>query len=158
MLGHRGCRLGITYPEIYNMQTKAIFNAVCELYTEFKIFPNLDLMIPFVSELKELSIIKENITRIANKILKQYKYKNIIQYKIGIMIELPRAAILANELAEIADFFSFGTNDLTQTTLGFSRDDASKFIPIYIDKQIYKEDPFVVLDEKGVGELMKIAI
>ena len=155
MLGHRGCRLGITYPELYEMQARAILEAGCECIKEgFNVLP--EIMIPIVADYKELAILKEMIDRVATEILNHYNIK--FTYKVGTMIELPRAALTANEVAAYADFFSFGTNDLTQTTLGISRDDAGKFLPTYIEKGIYANDPFVTIDEKGVGSLIKIGV
>ena len=155
MLGHRGCRLGITYPELYEMQVRAILEATCECIKEgFNVLP--EIMIPIVADYKELAILKEMIDRVATEILNHYNIK--FTYKVGTMIELPRAALTANEIATYADFFSFGTNDLTQTTLGISRDDAGKFLPTYIEKGIYANDPFVTIDEKGVGSLIKIGV
>jgi pyruvate,orthophosphate dikinase len=151
MLGHRGCRLAITYPEIYAMQAKAIFEA-CELLHKENIEVIAEIMIPLVLSARELEIIKRIITQEAEKI------NSPLNYKIGTMIELPRAALCADEIAEEAEFFSFGTNDLTQTTCGISRDDSGSFIEEYKAKQIFDIDPFVRIDEKGVGELVKIAI
>ena len=154
MLGHRGCRLGITFPEIYDMQVKAVFEAATELIKEGKkVYP--EIMIPLVATKEELSILRERIIKIAGEIMKREKVT--FEYKIGTMIELPRAALCADKIAQEADFFSFGTNDLTQTTFGFSRDDAEgKFIPLYTERKILREDPFQVLDQEGVGELVKI--
>ena len=154
MLGHRGCRLGITFPEVYNMQAKAVFEAAAELVQEgIKVYP--EIMIPLVATQRELSILREEIEGIAQKVMEEKKVK--FEYKIGTMIELPRAALCADKIAEVADFFSFGTNDLTQTTFGFSRDDAEgKFIPLYLERKILKDDPFQVLDQEGVGELVRI--
>ncbi len=155
MLGHRGCRLGITYPEIYNMQVRAIMEAACELTAEgMKIVP--EIMIPLVGLVKELSLSKEEVCKTAEAVMAEKGLK--IDYKVGTMIELPRAAIVADQIAKEADFFSFGTNDLTQTTFGFSRDDVSKFVPIYQKAGIFEHDPFAVLDQEGVGEIMKIGI
>jgi pyruvate,orthophosphate dikinase len=155
MLGHRGCRLGITYPEIYNMQVRAIMEAACELAAEgMEIVP--EIMIPLVGLVKELTLTKEEVCRMAETVMAEKGIK--IDYLVGTMIELPRAAIVADKIAEEADFFSFGTNDLTQTTFGFSRDDVSKFIPIYLKEGIIENDPFAVLDREGVGEIMKIGI
>ena len=154
MLGHRGCRLGITFPEVYNMQARAIFEAAAELVQEgIEVYP--EVMIPLVANERELSILRGEITKVAERIMKE---KNVhFEYKIGTMIELPRAALCADKIAEVADFFSFGTNDLTQTTFGFSRDDAEgKFIPLYLEKKILKDDPFQVLDQEGVGKLVRI--
>lgn len=156
MLGHRGCRLGITYPEIYRMQARAIFEAMIELKKE-NIPTFAEIEIPLVMDVAELALMKEEI----NDVYRQIKEETGIEldYAVGTMIELPRACIVADELAREAEFFSFGTNDLTQTTLGFSRDDAEgKFIPVYLDKKIIKDNPFAVLDRKGVGGLMKIAV
>ena len=158
MLGFRGCRLGILQPEIYNMQTKAIFEAICELYQKQKININLRLMIPFINDINELKIIKFNIQKIASSILNKYNLSKKISYKFGTMIELPRACLIADKLSLISDFLSFGTNDLTQTTFGFSRDDISRYLPHYLDINIYKKNPFVTIDKYGVGELMKIGI
>jgi pyruvate,orthophosphate dikinase len=155
MLGHRGCRLGITFPEIYEMQVYAIMEAACEVQKEnTKVFP--EIMIPLVGHYKELSILKEMVDSVAKEVIQ--KYNADIQYLVGTMIELPRAAITADEIAEYADFFSFGTNDLTQTTLGVSRDDSGKFLPEYVEKGIYKEDPFVSIDVSGVGQLVEIGV
>ncbi len=156
MLGHRGCRLGITYPEIYEMQTRAIIQAACELVKEegFSIVP--EIMIPLVGDIRELSFIKERVVRIAEEVIREYGCD--LKYLIGTMIELPRAALTADKIAEEAEFFSFGTNDLTQTTYGLSRDDAGHFLPYYIEKGIYERDPFVVLDVDGVGQLVTMGI
>jgi pyruvate,orthophosphate dikinase len=155
MLGHRGCRLGITYPEIYDMQVRAIMEAACELAIEgMQIVP--EIMIPLVGLVKELSITREEVCKMAETVMAEKGVK--IDYKVGTMIELPRAAIIADQIAQEADFFSFGTNDLTQTTFGFSRDDVSKFVPIYQKAGILEHDPFAVLDQEGVGEIMKIGI
>ncbi len=154
MLGHRGCRLGITFPEIYEMQARAIFEAAAELYSEGKkVLP--EVMIPLVIEERELSILKERIKQIAREVMQE---KGVdFEYKIGTMIELPRAALCADRIAKVADFFSFGTNDLTQTTFGFSRDDAEgKFLPAYLEKKILADDPFQVLDQEGVGQLVNM--
>lgn len=155
MLGHRGCRLGITYPEIYNMQVRAIMEAACELAKEgMQIVP--EIMIPLVGLVKELSVTREEVCNMAETVMAEEGVK--IDYMVGTMIELPRAAITADKIAQEADFFSFGTNDLTQTTFGFSRDDVSKFVPIYQKAGILEHDPFAVLDQEGVGELMRIGI
>ena len=155
MLGHRGCRLGITYPEIYNMQVRAIMEAACELSAEgMQIVP--EIMIPLVGLVKELTLTREEVCKMADTVMAEKAIK--IDYHVGTMIELPRAAIIADKIAKEADFFSFGTNDLTQTTFGFSRDDVSKFVPIYQKAGILEHDPFAVLDQEGVGELMKIGI
>ncbi|KKH48554.1 pyruvate, phosphate dikinase [Methanosarcina sp. 1.H.A.2.2] len=155
MLGHRGCRLGITYPEIYNMQVRAIMEAACEIASEgMEIVP--EIMIPLVGLVKELTLSREEVCKMAETVMAEKGIK--IDYKVGTMIELPRAAIIADQIAKEADFFSFGTNDLTQTTFGFSRDDVSKFVPIYQKAGILEHDPFAVLDQEGVGEIMKIGI
>ena len=155
MLGHRGCRLGITYPEIYEMQVQAIIEAACELTAEgMSIVP--EIMIPLVGHVKELEIVKKNLIRIAESVMERKNIK--LNYLVGTMIELPRAAITADQIAKEADFFSFGTNDLTQTTFGFSRDDAGKFLPFYVEHGLLDNDPFAVLDQEGVGELVKIGI
>ncbi len=155
MLGHRGCRLGITYPEIYDMQVRAIMEAACELAAEgVHVIP--EIMIPLVGLAKELSLTRSETCKMAETVMAEKGTK--IDYHVGTMIELPRAAITADKIAVEADFFSFGTNDLTQTTFGFSRDDVSKFVPIYQKAGIFEHDPFAVLDQEGVGELMKIAI
>jgi len=155
MLGHRGCRLGITFPEIYDMQVRAIMTAACELVKNegFSIVP--EIMIPLVATVKELSVLRQNAVAICEEVIATYGVK--MEYLIGTMIELPRAALTADEIATEAEFFSFGTNDLTQTTFGLSRDDAGKFLPFYIDNGILDEDPFVTLDQAGVGQLVKIA-
>ena len=155
MLGHRGCRLGITYPEIYNMQVTAIMEAACELVKNegFSIVP--EIMIPLIATAKELSVLKQNAVTICDEIISRYGVK--VAYLIGTMIELPRAALTADEIAVEAEFFSFGTNDLTQTTFGLSRDDAGRFLPFYVDNNILPEDPFVSLDQTGVGKLVKMA-
>lgn len=155
MLGHRGCRLGITYPEIYDMQVRAIMEAACELAANgLQIVP--EIMIPLVSLAKEFSVTRDKVCKMADKVMGEKGIK--IDYHVGTMIELPRAVITADKIASEADFFSFGTNDLTQTTFGFSRDDVSKFVPIYQKAGIIEHDPFEVLDQEGVGELMKIGI
>lgn len=155
MLGHRGCRLGITFPEVYNMQVRAIMEAACELVKNegFSIVP--EIMIPLIATVQELSVLKRNAVVICDEIIAQYGVK--VEYLIGTMIELPRAALTADEIAVEAEFFSFGTNDLTQTTFGLSRDDAGKFLPFYVDSGILPEDPFVSLDQAGVGKLVKMA-
>jgi len=155
MLGHRGCRLGISFPEIYEMQCEAIFEAQNELKKEKKKSASIEIMIPLVSTDIELKILRDLVKRTAKKIEKKYKLK--LDYMIGTMIELPRAALQAQSISKYADFFSFGTNDLTQTTLGISRDDSGKFLNDYIDNKIFKVDPFVSIDQDGVGELIKIA-
>lgn len=154
MLGHRGCRLGITFPEIYDMQVRAIMEAACELikHEGFSIVP--EIMIPLVATVKELAVLKENAVRVCDEVIASYGVK--VEYLIGTMIELPRAALTADEIAVEAEFFSFGTNDLTQTTFGLSRDDAGKFLPFYVDNNLLAEDPFVSLDQNGVGQLVEM--
>jgi len=155
MLGHRGCRLGITYPEIYAMQAQAIMEAACELAKQkIKVIP--EIMIPLVGHVNELKMMRELVIKTADEVQKKYKTK--VNYTIGTMIELPRAAITADEIAKHADFYSFGTNDLTQTTFGLSRDDAGRFLPFYVEKGILEDDPFITLDQEGTGLMMKIAI
>lgn len=156
MLGHRGCRLAIVYPEIYEMQVNAIFGAVVQLVKEgIEVYP--EIMIPLVGEAKELLILKDMVNNIAEKFKEESNQE--FKYMVGTMIELPRACVTADKIAEHGEFFSFGTNDLTQTTLGFSRDDAEgKFLPSYIEHKIYEENPFAVLDREGVGSLMEIAV
>ena len=154
MLGHRGCRLGITYPEITEMQVQAIMEAACELAKQkFNVLP--EIMVPLVGNIKELQNQKEIIIRVAEETKKRYGVE--LKYMVGTMIEVPRAALTADEIAKEAEFFSFGTNDLTQMTLGFSRDDAGKFLPDYIQKNILEKDPFAVLDQTGVGQLIQMA-
>jgi pyruvate, orthophosphate dikinase len=151
MLGHRGCRLGVTYPEIYEIQARAIFEAACDL----EVSPIPEVMVPLVATKRELELMKDVIDRTAEAVFAERGKR--IEYLVGTMIELPRAAIMAGQIAEAGAFFSFGTNDLTQTTLGVSRDDAARFLTTYVDKGIYERDPFVSLDIEGVGELVKIA-
>jgi len=155
MLGHRGCRLGISFPEIYEMQCEAIFEALVELKKEKTKGAFVEIMIPLVSTDIELKILRALVDRIAKKIKNKYKIK--IEYVVGTMIELPRAALQARSISKHADFFSFGTNDLTQTTLGISRDDSGKFLNDYINNKIFEVDPFVSIDQDGVGELIEIA-
>jgi pyruvate,orthophosphate dikinase len=156
MLGHRGCRLGVTFPEIYEMQARAIMEAAAELVQKegFKIIP--EIMIPLVGHVNELKIMREVVDKTCQMVLKENSLQ--LEYRIGTMIELPRAALTAGQIAEYADFFSFGTNDLTQTTFGFSRDDIAKFLPAYLEKKILPEDPFVSLDGDGVGQLVKVGV
>ncbi len=151
MLGHRGCRLGVTYPEIYEIQARAIFEAACDL----DVSPIPEVMIPLVATRRELELMKDVVDRTAEAVFAERGKR--IDYFVGTMIELPRAALMAGQIAEVAAFFSFGTNDLTQTTLGVSRDDASRFLTHYVDQGIYETDPFVSLDVEGVGELVRIA-
>jgi pyruvate,orthophosphate dikinase len=153
MLGFRGCRLGIIYPEITEMQARAIFEAAAEAMKEgTKVNP--EIMIPLVSDVKELKLQEEIVRRVAAEVMAEKKVK--IQYLVGTMIELPRAALVADKIAECAEFFSYGTNDLTQTSFGLSRDDAGKFLPLYVEKEILLADPFEALDQEGVGQLLEI--
>ncbi|MFQ6082170.1 MAG: pyruvate, phosphate dikinase [Candidatus Aminicenantia bacterium] len=155
MLGHRGCRLGITYPEITELQVKAIFEAACKLAQEGeKVVP--EIMIPLVGHVNELVQQKEIVEKVGRQVIEEYGVK--IDYTIGTMIEIPRAAITADQIAQVAQFFSFGTNDLTQTVFGISRDDAAKFLAAYLEKGIWGRDPFETIDQEGVGEVMKIAV
>jgi pyruvate,orthophosphate dikinase len=155
MLGHRGCRLGISYPEITEMQAQAIFEAACELRREGK-NPFPEIMIPLVGSRQELHEQRHIVDRVAQKTMEAYGIK--VRYLVGTMIELPRACIVADDIAREAAFFSFGTNDLTQTCLGLSRDDAGKFLPQYVLNGLLPADPFVSIDEEGVGALMRIAV
>ena len=155
MLGHRGCRLGISYPEIYEMQARAIFEGALEAGRESGRPPVPEIMIPLVGIRRELEITRAQIERVAEQVFKEAG--QVLEYSIGTMIELPRAALLADKIAECADFFSFGTNDLTQTTFGLSRDDAGKFLPQYVEAGILPKDPFVSLDIEGVGALVRMA-
>ena len=155
MLGHRGCRLGITFPEITAMQTKAILGAACELKKEGK-NPMPEIMVPLIGTLYELKQQKEVIQYAAKEVFQEYGIE--VEFEIGTMIEIPRAALTADRIAEEAQYFSFGTNDLTQMTFGYSRDDIASFLPVYLDKKILKVDPFQVLDQKGVGKLIKYAV
>ena len=156
MMGHRGCRLDVSYPEIAKMQTRAIIEAaICVKKGKgYDVKP--EIMIPLVGEIKELKYVKDLIVKEATSIIEESGID--LEYKIGTMIEIPRAAITADEIAKEAEFFSFGTNDLTQMTFGFSRDDAGNFLKDYYDKKIYEQDPFAKLDQKGVGSLIKVAI
>jgi pyruvate,orthophosphate dikinase len=155
MLGHRGCRLGITYPEIYAMQAQAIMEAACELTKQkVKVIP--EIMIPLVGHVKELEAMKNVVVSVADRVQKEYKVK--VPYTVGTMIELPRACVTSDEIAVHADFYSFGTNDLTQTVYGLSRDDAGRFLPFYVENGILKEDPFISIDTDGVGAFMRIAV
>jgi pyruvate,orthophosphate dikinase len=155
MLGHRGCRLGITFPEITEMQARAIFEAACQLKKE-GVDAKPEVMVPLVGTVKELSMQKEIIVKTAEKVMQETGIK--IEYHVGTMIEVPRAAVTADEIAKEAEFFSFGTNDLTQMTFGYSRDDSGSFLPFYVDKKILPNDPFRVLDRDGVGQLIKMAV
>ena len=155
MMGHRGCRLAVTYPEIAKMQTRALLEAAIEVEEEegFTIVP--EIMIPLTGEKRELKFVKDIVIEEAEKVKQEKNSK--ISYHIGTMIEIPRACILADEIAMEADFFSFGTNDLTQLTFGFSRDDAGKFLDSYYKNKIYEQDPFARVDINGVGALVKMA-
>jgi len=155
MLGHRGCRLAISFPEIYEMQCRAIFEALYELQKQNVEAVIPEIMIPLVATEREIEILRELVDRIAQEIQKKNNFK--VDYLVGTMIELPRAALNAKNIAKYADFFSFGTNDLTQTTLGISRDDSGKFLDDYVENKIFKIDPFVSIDQDGVGELIKLA-
>jgi pyruvate,orthophosphate dikinase len=155
MLGHRGCRLGITYPEITEMQARAIFEAACKLKKE-GVDVKPEVMVPLVGSVKELTMQKEIIVSTARQVMKEMNTK--VDYMVGTMIEVPRAAVTADEIAVEAEFFSFGTNDLTQMTFGFSRDDSGSFLPEYVNKKILPNDPFRILDRNGVGQLIKMAV
>jgi pyruvate,orthophosphate dikinase len=158
MLGHRGCRLCITYPEILDMQVTAIIEAAINQSKKgIKVAP--EIMIPLTIDKKELRILEERTRQVADALISAAKAK--VSYMVGTMIEIPRAALLADQVAEVAEFFSFGTNDLTQMTLGLSRDDAGRFLPYYVDEKkagIFKDDPFQSLDQSGVGQLVKMGI
>ena len=155
MMGHRGCRLAVSYPEIARMQTTAVINAAIAVTKRGKYVIAPQIMIPLVGEVKELKFVKDIVVETADKIIKESGVD--LKYEVGTMIEIPRAALLADEIATEAEFFSFGTNDLTQMTFGFSRDDAGKFLSYYYDQKIYESDPFAHLDQKGVGKLVKMA-
>ena len=157
MMGHRGCRLAVTYPEIAKMQTKAVIRAAINTkkkHSDWNVVP--EIMIPLVGEVKELKYVKDVVVKTADEEIKNANIE--LEYKVGTMIEIPRAALTADEIAKEAEFFSFGTNDLTQMTFGFSRDDAGKFLPSYYENKIYEEDPFKTLDQKGVGKLIETAV
>ncbi|MBI5641622.1 MAG: pyruvate, phosphate dikinase, partial [Nitrospirae bacterium] len=155
MLGHRGCRLGVTYPEIYEMQAQAIMEAACELAKQkVKVIP--EIMIPLVGHVIELQKMREVVVSTAEKVIKEARIK--VSYTVGTMIELPRACVTSDEIATVADFYSFGTNDLTQTVYGLSRDDAGRFLPYYIESGVLKEDPFITIDQNGVGAFMRLAV
>ena len=155
MLGHRGCRLGVTYPEIYEIQARAIFEAACDVADRTGMAPIPEVMVPLVATRRELELMKAVIDGAAKSVFAEKG--RTLDYLVGTMIELPRAALKAGEIAEVGEFFSFGTNDLTQTTLGVSRDDAGRFLTTYVDRGIYPKDPFVSLDIEGVGELIELA-
>ena len=157
MMGHRGCRLTVTYPEIAVMQTNAVIKAAINVqkrHPDWKVVP--EIMIPLVGEVKELAFVKKTVVATADKVIKESGVD--LKYEVGTMIEIPRAALLADEIAKEAEFFCFGTNDLTQMTFGFSRDDAGKFLPAYYSNKIYESDPFSRLDTAGVGKLMDMAV
>ena len=156
MMGHRGCRLAVTYPEIAKMQTRAVMEAAIEVKAEkgYDIVP--EIMIPLVGEKKELKYVKDVVVEVCEAV--KAEKNSDIQYHIGTMIEIPRAALTANRIASRAEYFSFGTNDLTQMTFGYSRDDIASFLPVYLEKKILKVDPFQVLDQNGVGQLVEMAV
>jgi pyruvate,orthophosphate dikinase len=155
MLGHRGCRLGITFPEIYEAQARAIMEAACELAREgVSVIP--EIMVPLVGYKHELEMLREGIVKTCTAVSQAYGVT--VPYTVGTMIEVPRAALVADTIAATAEFFSFGTNDLTQMTLGLSRDDAGKFLADYLTQGIFPQDPFVSLDQSGVGILMELAV
>jgi pyruvate,orthophosphate dikinase len=155
MLGHRGCRLGIVYPEITEMQARAIFSAAVEAKRQgIHVLP--EVMIPLVADVRELELQSEVVHRMAKEVFDREGMS--VEYMVGTMIELPRAALTADRIAQAAEFFSFGTNDLTQTTFGLSRDDSGRFLPFYVEHKIYKDDPFQVLDQTGVGKLVEMAV
>ncbi len=154
MLGHRGCRLAISYPEIAEMQVRAIFEAAANMQKK-KIKVNPEIMVPLVGFKKELELQTEIVRRVAKEVSKEKGVK--LKYLVGTMIEVPRGALTADEVAEVAEFFSFGTNDLTQMTMGMSRDDSGSFLPNYEEEEIVTNNPFAVIDQTGVGQLMEIA-
>jgi len=156
MLGHRGCRLAVSYPELAEMQARAIIEAAVEVKKSKGIDVHPEIMIPLVGELKELEYIEKVVRQTADKVIAESGIK--LEYLYGTMIEVPRGAVTADEIAKTAEFFSFGTNDLTQMTYGFSRDDAGKFIEEYLKKGIFDQDPFQTLDQNGVGKLVKMAV
>ncbi|NBW98825.1 pyruvate, phosphate dikinase, partial [bacterium] len=155
MLGHRGCRLGVSFPEIYAMQVRAILEAACELIKKEDHPVEPEIMIPFIGALAEYRLLKADVLEVCEKVLAEQRIT--LSFTVGTMIEIPRACLIADQLAEEAAFFSFGTNDLTQMTLGLSRDDSGSFLPLYVEKGIYPIDPFVSLDQEGVGELVSLA-
>ena len=156
MMGHRGCRLAVSYPEIAEMQTTAVINAALSVTKKGQYTIKPLIMIPLVGEVKELKFVKDVVVATADRIIKDSGVK--MEYEVGTMIEIPRAALTADEIASEAEFFSFGTNDLTQMTFGFSRDDAGKFLDYYYENKIYESDPFAHLDQKGVGKLVEMAV
>ena len=156
-MGHRGCRLAVTYPEIAEMQTKAVIKAaiaVQKRHADWNVVP--EIMIPLIGDIKELQFVKKVVVETADAVIAEAKSN--LKYQVGTMIEIPRAALTADEIAKEAEFFCFGTNDLTQMTFGFSRDDAGKFLPSYYSNKIYESDPFARLDTTGVGKLMEMAM
>ncbi|MCK5213737.1 MAG: pyruvate, phosphate dikinase, partial [Candidatus Omnitrophica bacterium] len=155
MLGHRGCRLSITYPEICKMQVTAIIEAACNMARKnVEVLP--EIMIPLIGTKQEYDILEKIVRETADAIIKAKKAK--VKYLVGTMMEIPRATLVAEQVAEKAEFFSFGTNDLTQMTLGYSRDDVGNFLPDYINKEIFREDPFASIDQEGVGQLVKLGV
>lgn len=156
MLGHRGCRLGITYPEIYAMQVRAITEAALDIAKETGKAVEPEIMIPLIGTKAELDLVRKSCEGVIADVLSERGVK--LAYKIGTMIELPRAALTADQIAQSADFFSFGTNDLTQTALGLSRDDAGSFLPEYVEKGLLPQDPFVSIDREGVGALVRMGV
>ncbi len=156
MLGHRGCRLGITYPEIYAMQVRAITEAALDIAKETGKAVDPEIMIPLIGTKAELDLVRKSCESVIADVLKERGTQ--LSYKIGTMIELPRAALTADQIAQSADFFSFGTNDLTQTTLGLSRDDAGSFLPEYVEKGLLPQDPFISIDREGVGSLVRMGV
>jgi pyruvate,orthophosphate dikinase len=155
MLGHRGCRLGVTYPEIYEMQVRAIFEAACQVASEAGETVEPEIMIPLVAWDKELEILRALVDRVAGEVMQAHGQS--VRYLVGTMIELPRACMTADRIARHADFFSFGTNDLTQTAYGISRDDSAAFLPAYENQGIIERDPFITLDSEGVSALVELA-
>jgi pyruvate,orthophosphate dikinase len=155
MLGHRGSRLAITYPEIYEMQVRAIIEAAC-VCADSGLRTHPEIMLPLVAGMRELAVLRELVDRTARAVMRERGRK--IRYSVGTMIEVPRAAVLSERLATIADFFSFGTNDLTQMTFALSRDDSGRFLPSYVEQALMDDDPFVTLDTEGVGALMRTSI
>jgi pyruvate, orthophosphate dikinase len=156
MLGHRGCRLGISFPEIYEMQARAVTEAVVEAARLTQEPVEAEIMVPLIFDVKELSWLRDRIEKVVKQVLSDAKIEQRVT--IGTMIEIPRAALTADQIATVADFFSFGTNDLTQMTLGLSRDDSGRFLPEYIDSGILKQDPFASIDQVGVGQLVQIGV
>jgi pyruvate,orthophosphate dikinase len=155
MLGFRGCRLGIGHPEISAMQARAVFEAAVKVKREgIAVLP--EIMIPLVVDVSELRLQADVVRRVANEVMQAEG--ETVEYLIGTMIELPRAALTANRIAEVAEFFSFGTNDLTQTAMGLSRDDAGRFLPMYVERKIFADDPFQTLDQEGVGQLVEMGV